>query len=207
MEPFSPGNSSAKPPVMPPPNPVKTPLWRLIVIGVILGGVLSYSYVFIQDKLDSLERQNNDPQANADSSDWSSWNQLAFYGYKHHDFWAAQKAMKVLGDHWMGEVWPKAIFDQAAALLQNPLDDYWQGVPCPNHCLQLGEGNWIHMHVDGHPDTDLWTKYFNDDGTWTAWTQAHVGQVVEKVNGVYVNQGVCPVCHGKGWVLGLAPKE
>jgi hypothetical protein len=69
-------------------------------------------------------------------------------------------------------------------------------VPCPNHCLKRETEGWTSMEVEGHPDTDVWMKFRNDDGTTRAYNQQHIGHVIELVNGTYTDTGVCPVCRG-----------
>jgi hypothetical protein len=67
---------------------------------------------------------------------------------------------------------------------------------CPNNCLKREAEGWMSMHVDGHPDTDVWMKFVNADGHPVAYNQGHVGHVIEQVNGKYTDTGVCPVCGG-----------
>ena len=45
---------------------------------------------------------------------------------------------------------------------------------CPEHCLKLTQGAWVHMQVAGHPDTDVWQKFEKPGGGWTAYNQGHV---------------------------------
>jgi hypothetical protein len=71
-------------------------------------------------------------------------------------------------------------------------------VPCDGSCLKRDAPGWVHMNVSGHSPDELWMRFDNDDRTWTAWTQAHVGQAIEKVDGRWVNKGVCPKCQGTG---------
>ena len=73
-------------------------------------------------------------------------------------------------------------------------------VDCPGPCLKLSKGKWIHMRVDGHPDTDIWQDFRGPDGTGTAWNQNHVGDVIQMQNGHPVNIGKCSVCGGTGHV-------
>ena len=63
---------------------------------------------------------------------------------------------------------------------------------CPGPCLRLSRGKWEHMEVAGHPPTDLWQKFPDGPGQWTAWTQAHVGEVIVVQNGKAANIGKCP---------------
>jgi hypothetical protein len=76
--------------------------------------------------------------------------------------------------------------------------DGW--VECPGPCLKLSRGTWEHMHVDGHPDTDVWQSFHQVNGTSTSWNQNHVGDVIEMRAGMAVNIGKCTVCGGKGKV-------
>lgn len=69
-------------------------------------------------------------------------------------------------------------------------------VPCPGHCIKADDPGWAPMAVDGHPADELWLRFDNADGSYAAWTRAHVGEVVERVDGRYVNQGRCPICNG-----------
>ncbi len=80
-------------------------------------------------------------------------------------------------------------------------------IPCPNHCLKREDGGWQTMHVDGHSDTDLWMKFTYPNGSWAAWSQAHIGHVIEMVNGKYQDTGLCPVCHGTTRVVCPECKE
>jgi hypothetical protein len=69
-------------------------------------------------------------------------------------------------------------------------------VDCPGPCLKLSKGTWEHMHVDGHPDTDVWQRFHQVDGTWQLWNQNHKGEVIETRAGMAVNIGKCTVCGG-----------
>jgi hypothetical protein len=53
------------------------------------------------------------------------------------------------------------------------------------------------MHVDGHPDTDVWQGFHQVNGTSQFWNQNHVGEVIEMRAGMAVNIGKCTVCGGK----------
>lgn len=73
-------------------------------------------------------------------------------------------------------------------------------VHCPNpDCLELWRGDWEHLQVAGHPDTDLWHRFYLSDGSWSAYNQGHVGHVIQLVNGKWTDMGPCPICHGTGW--------
>lgn len=69
-------------------------------------------------------------------------------------------------------------------------------VDCPGNCLRLNRGVWVHMDVPGHPATDLWQKFTQPDGSYTAYTQGHVGHVIALRGGKAEDTGPCPVCGG-----------
>jgi hypothetical protein len=73
-------------------------------------------------------------------------------------------------------------------------------VECPGPCLKLDRGTWVHMDVPGHPPTDLWQKFYLPDGSYTAYSQAHVGHVIAMQNGQAVDTGPCKICGGTGRV-------
>lgn len=72
-------------------------------------------------------------------------------------------------------------------------------IECPGPCLRLTKGEWIHMEVAGHPPTDVWQVFryrtATESGT-ISWSQAHVGEVIEMVDGKPANKGKCTLCHG-----------
>lgn len=69
-------------------------------------------------------------------------------------------------------------------------------VLCPGHCLKRERGSWVHMKVEGHPDTELWQRFNFPNGQWQAWTQAHIGEKIELRGDKYVNTGKCEICKG-----------
>src|SRR5450759_1959876 len=71
-------------------------------------------------------------------------------------------------------------------------------VDCPEPCLKLSKGAWIHMTVAGHDPSELWQKFPNKNGQcgYQTWNQDHVGEVIVYTNGVAVNIGECKVCGG-----------
>ncbi len=54
------------------------------------------------------------------------------------------------------------------------------------------------MEVAGHDPNELWQKFPNQSGRggYQAWTQGHLGEVIQYQNGVAVNIGRCTVCGG-----------
>ena len=72
-------------------------------------------------------------------------------------------------------------------------------IPCPNlDCLEPTRGEWEHMHVDGHPETQLWHRFSLPDGRWEAYSDAHIGHVIQLVKDHWTDMGLCPICHGTG---------
>jgi hypothetical protein len=74
-------------------------------------------------------------------------------------------------------------------------------VRCPGSCLKKDDPGWFHMEVAGHSPDDLWMRFDNDDGSWQAWNQNHIGDSIVKVNGQWTDEGKCQICGGTG----LAP--
>jgi len=74
-------------------------------------------------------------------------------------------------------------------------------VDCPGPCLKASKGVWQHLDVAGHSPNELWQKFYTSDGQgWSAWTQGHIGQVIEMQDGKPVNVGACKICGGAGHV-------
>ena len=53
------------------------------------------------------------------------------------------------------------------------------------------------MRVAGHLDTELWHRFDLPNGGWDAYSQAHVGHVIQLINGHWTDLGPCTVCHGQ----------
>jgi hypothetical protein len=70
-------------------------------------------------------------------------------------------------------------------------------VPCPGPCLKPSSPGWQRMKVAGHGPNQLWMRFVHDDGSWTAWSRNHIGEVIEKVDGRWTNKGKCPTCQGR----------
>jgi hypothetical protein len=64
-------------------------------------------------------------------------------------------------------------------------------IDCPNTCLKLSQGPWV-------KDGDMTIRKFPDkDGHgWHGWSTHHLGELIVKENGEYVNKGTCPTCGG-----------
>jgi hypothetical protein len=71
---------------------------------------------------------------------------------------------------------------------------------CPGPCLKLDRGAWVHLDVPGHPPTDIWQKFTQPDGSYSAYNQNHVGHVIVMQNGAAVDTGPCKICGGTGKV-------
>jgi len=71
-------------------------------------------------------------------------------------------------------------------------------VECTGPCLKLSKGTWEHLVVAGHDPEELWQKFNQSDGSWQAWNQGHLGEVIEMQEGKAVNVGKCKVCAGAG---------
>jgi hypothetical protein len=71
-------------------------------------------------------------------------------------------------------------------------------VDCPESCLKLSHGAWIHLDMPGHGPGELWQEFPNLGGRegYQAWSQNHLGEVIAYQNGVAVNIGKCKVCGG-----------
>lgn len=68
---------------------------------------------------------------------------------------------------------------------------------CAGPCLKLSVGTW--EKIPGEDPNKIFRKYPKPGG-WQAWSQHHLGEVIEIQNGVPVNIGACKVCGGKGKV-------
>ena len=69
---------------------------------------------------------------------------------------------------------------------------------CPGPCLKLSRGTWIHMDVPGHGPDELWQKYPDRDGRggYYAFSQNHLGEVVQYQGVRAVSLGKCTICGG-----------
>lgn len=67
---------------------------------------------------------------------------------------------------------------------------------CPAPCLKKERGEWVHLKVAGHADSELWQKFRSSPTSYEAWNQSHLGERIELVNGKFTNTGKCPVCKG-----------
>ncbi len=73
---------------------------------------------------------------------------------------------------------------------------------CPGNCLKPSMKGWRKMKVAGTPDRLVWMVYPYLDpagkGGSEYWSNDHMGEVIEYVNGRPKNMGKCPICNGTG---------
>lgn len=63
-------------------------------------------------------------------------------------------------------------------------------VECPGKCLRLSKGKW----VKGKEDL-LWQTFTTGSG-FSAWSERHLGEVIEWQKDHWENVGKCPTCNG-----------
>ncbi len=90
-----------------------------------------------------------------------------------------------------------------AQKLAQTLNCYMRGI-CPGNCLKPSMPGWRKMNVPGKPDYLVWMVYPYLDpagkGGSEYWSNDHMGEVIEYVNGRPINKGKCPICGGTGKV-------
>ncbi len=90
-----------------------------------------------------------------------------------------------------------------AQRLAQRLSSYLRGI-CPGNCLKPSMPGWRKMNVPGKPDRLVWMvyPYLDPEGRGGSefWSNDHMGEVIEYVNGRPINKGVCPICNGTGKV-------
>lgn len=73
---------------------------------------------------------------------------------------------------------------------------------CPGNCLKPSMKGWRKMKVEGTPDRLVWMvfPYLDKAGKGGSeyWSNDHMGEVIEYVNGRPKNMGKCPICNGTG---------
>lgn len=88
-----------------------------------------------------------------------------------------------------------------AQQLAQRLSNMMKGI-CPGNCLKPGMKGWRKMKVEGTPDRLVWMIYPYLDkegkGGYEYWSNDHMGEVIEYVNGRPKNKGKCPICNGTG---------
>lgn len=68
-------------------------------------------------------------------------------------------------------------------------------VECNGPCLRLTKGRWFKDPKLGKGPDIRWQEFRNKDGKYY-WTEQHVGEVVENIDGKHVITGICKVCEG-----------
>jgi tetratricopeptide (TPR) repeat protein len=90
-----------------------------------------------------------------------------------------------------------------AQRLAATLNSYMKGI-CPGNCLKPSTPGWRKMDVPGKPDRLVWMvfPYLDPAGKGGSeyWSNDHMGEVIEYVNGRPINKGPCPLCSGTGKV-------
>lgn len=90
-----------------------------------------------------------------------------------------------------------------AQRLAATLNSYMRGI-CPGSCLKPTTPGWRKMAVPGKPDRLVWMvfPYLDPAGKGGSeyWSNDHMGEVIEYVNGRPINKGPCPICAGTGKV-------
>lgn len=88
-----------------------------------------------------------------------------------------------------------------AQSLARTVDLSMKGI-CPGNCLKLSTPGWKKMNVPGTPSRLVWMvfPYLDPEGKGGSeyWSNDHVGEVIEYVNGRPINRGPCPICKGTG---------
>lgn len=88
-----------------------------------------------------------------------------------------------------------------AQSLARSLDLSIRGI-CPGNCLKLSTPGWKKMNVPGTPSRLVWMvfPYLDPEGKGGSeyWSNDHLGEVIEYVNGRPINRGACPICKGSG---------
>jgi len=120
--------------------------------------------------------------------------ELAYCYYYQKIYSKAQKEFE-----WVAKNAKLVSMKNGAASTARTLQCYRAGV-CPGNCLKANDPRW--QHLPGKDPNELWIK-FPFSGGWNAWSQNHIGQVVEYVNGKPENKGTCPICGGTGTVAVL----
>ncbi len=73
---------------------------------------------------------------------------------------------------------------------------------CPGNCLKPSMKGWRKMKVEGTPERLVWMvfPYLDKAGKGGSeyWSNDHMGEVIEYVNGRPKNMGKCPICNGTG---------
>ncbi|MBS1993093.1 MAG: hypothetical protein JSS86_07590 [Cyanobacteria bacterium SZAS LIN-2] len=123
---------------------------------------------------------------------------LGYCYYAKHQYPSALKQYNDVAEH--GKL---ISIKNNAQKLARTLDCYMRGV-CPGNCLKPSMPGWRKMTVPGCPDRLVWMVYPYLDpagaGGSEYWSNDHMGEVIEYVNGRPVNKGKCPICGGTGKV-------
>jgi hypothetical protein len=71
---------------------------------------------------------------------------------------------------------------------------------CPKPCLKKDDPGWKKATVAGHGPDELWMEFRSkkdkSETRGRMWSQNHLGELIEYVNGEPANKGKCPTCGG-----------
>lgn len=122
-------------------------------------------------------------------------------GYAHYNLKQYDAALKQY--HLASEKGTLVSIRNRAGKLERTLSCYMRGV-CPGNCLKPSMPGWRKMNVPGKPAHLVWMVYPYLDpagkGGSEYWSNDHMGEVIEYVNGRPFNKGKCPTCQGTGKV-------
>lgn len=122
-------------------------------------------------------------------------------GYAHYNLKQYDAALKQY--HLAAEKGTLVSIRNRAGKLERTLSFYMRGV-CPGNCLKPSMPGWRKMNVPGKPAHLVWMVYPYLDpagkGGSEYWSNDHMGEVIEYVNGRPFNRGKCPTCQGTGKV-------
>lgn len=136
--------------------------------------------------------------ANSQADDGEAGILLGYCYYEMHQY---QKAL----DQYLkvSETGKLISIKNRAQRLAATLNSYMRGV-CPGNCLKPTTPGWRKMAVPGKPDRLVWMvfPYLDQAGKGGSeyWSNDHMGELIEYVNGRPINKGPCPICSGSGKV-------
>jgi hypothetical protein len=71
---------------------------------------------------------------------------------------------------------------------------------CPGQCLKPSDPRWQALPSAGD---GKWIKWTVGGGAWKAFSEHHMGDVIQMVGGMPTDMGTCPICGGTGTVTPL----
>lgn len=61
---------------------------------------------------------------------------------------------------------------------------------CPNSCLKADDPRW-----QREKNGTLWIRFYNSPRDYMSWSTHHIGQIIAREGGQWVNKGGCPTCN------------